>query len=463
MESRRTLSRRAALQAALPLLTGFTGLTAFTAQAQTSLGHIAMSVSSPATTLSASQVHLPWTQQASIYEVNVRQHTPEGTLKALALDLPRLKQMGVDILWLMPLQPIGKKERKGGLGSYYSIRDYTAVNPEFGTLDDARMLVKQAHALGLKVILDWVANHTAWDHPWASAHKDWYKLDARGELFPVTFTEGPEPEYWTDVIALNYDKPELRRAMIAAMKFWVREIGLDGFRCDVASLVPTDFWERARAELDALKPMFMLAESDKVDLHAKAFDMTYGWDLAHLMRDIAQGKADAEALRAWVRQQAGPQAPYPAHAYRMRFTNNHDFNSWHGTDRELYGPAFEAMAVLSFTLPGMPLVYSGQEAALDKRLAFFEKDPIDWKTRELQGFYSELLALKKRLPALANGQYGASVELLDVANPQVFAFRRQTQGQGVTVLANLTPAAQRYRWQGQELELAAWQSRLLSP
>jgi len=409
----------------------------------------------------AGMPHVPWSRQASIYQVNLRQYTREGTLKAFAAELPRLKKMGVEILWLMPWQPIGKEQRKGGLGSYYSISDYTAINPEFGTLDDARMLVKQAHGLGMKVMLDWVANHTAWDHPWTRAHKDWYKLNAKGEIYPVTFNEGPEPEYWTDVVALNYDNAALRDAMIAAMAFWVREVDLDGFRCDVASLVPTPFWERARRELDAIKPMFMLAESDKADLHRAAFDMSYSWDLADLFKAIGKGQAGAKELRAWVARQADPKTNgYPAHAYRMRFTSNHDFNSWHGTDAELYGDTYQALAVLTFTLPGMPLIYGGQEARLAKRLEFFEKDPIAWKTRELEPFYAELLALKRQHPALGNGQYGAPVELLDVGNEQLFAFRRSAGSDAVTVVLNLGKEAQSYTLAGVAHSLPAWGWRI---
>lgn len=400
--------------------------------------------------------HLPWTRQASLYEVNVRQYTPEGTLAAFARHLPRLKAMGVDIVWLMPIQPIGRQGRKGSLGSYYAIRDYTAVNPEFGTLDDLRALVAQAHALGLKVILDWVANHTAWDHTWAHAHPDWYQLDAQGRHFPVTFNAGtPQVEYWTDVIALNYQRAPLRRAMIDAMAFWVREADLDGFRCDVAGLVPTDFWEQARTELDAIKPMFMLAEWSEPELHRSAFDMTYGWDLTDVFKAIGRGQANARALCDWVRSPT-PGKTYPRHAYRMRFTSNHDINSWHGTDAELYGAGHPALAVLSFTLPGMPLIYGGQEAGLDRRLAFFEKDPIDWKTRELEGFYRELLTLKRANPALANGQYGADVELLDTGSDHVFAFRRALPGNRVTVAVNVSPTEQAYTLEGQAQRLPAW-------
>ena len=330
--------------------------------------------------------HLPWTRQASVYEVNIRQYTPEGTLRAFMEHLPRLARMGVDILWLMPIQPIGLQERKGSLGSYYAIRDYTAVNPEFGTLEDARALVRRAHELGLKVILDWVANHTAWDHPWTRGHRDWYKLDERGQIFPVTFNAGtPQVEYWTDVVALDYRQRPLWDAMVDAMAFWVRECDLDGFRCDVAGLVPTPFWNHARAALERVKPLFLLAEWSEPELH-DAFDMTYGWDLTEVLQKIAAGQADADALRAWVRAPGGGKA-FPAHAYRMRFTSNHDHNSWHGHDGELWGPAFEAMAVLAATLPGMPLVYSGQEAGLAKRLAFFEKDTIDFSRLPREAFY----------------------------------------------------------------------------
>ncbi len=428
---------------------------------------------------------LRWARQSTLYQINIRQYSSAGTFKAVEQDLPRLKKLGVEILWLMPVQPIGKKERKGTLGSYYSISDYTAVNPEFGSVADAKAFVAAAHKLGFKVILDWVANHTAWDHAWASAHKDWYKLDAKGELFPVTFGEGASVEYWTDVVALNYAQPALRTAMIEAMKFWVREVGMDGFRCDVASLVPTDFWVRARRELeaakaatgrsrDALSPagglaqsdrfggatdaMFMLAESDAVELHTSgAFDMTYSWDLADVFKAIGKaigkGEPGAPLLKAWLAKQP---AGYPADALRMRFTSNHDFNSWHGTDEELYGPAYQALAVLSFALPGMPLIYNGQESRLAKRLEFFEKDAIAWKGYELSGFYAELVALKRKHPALAAGDQGGAVKLLD-APPEVFAFERRKGADVVRVAVNLSQTAQKF--DGQALPAWGWSLR----
>jgi len=381
--------------------------------------------------------HVPWSHQASIYEVNVRQYTVQGTLAAFELHLPRLAAMGVGILWFMPIQPIGTLHRKGTLGSYYSISDYTAVNPEFGTLDDFRRVVRQAHALGMKVILDWVANHTAWDHAWVTQHPDWYQKDASGQIHSYTFRPSPEaePEDWTDVVGLDYAQPALWPAMIEAMRFWLREAELDGFRCDVASLVPTPFWEQARAALDAVKPVFMLAESDAPELHARAFDMTYDWRLYDTLKLIARGKAGVPELKAWWTKE---QATYPAHAYRMRYTSNHDINSWHGDDARHYGPAFEAMAVLAATLPGMPLVYSGQEAALDRQLAFFEKDSIAWGGCAREPFYTHLLALKAAHPALGNGAEGGTLEWLDGGHRSLAAFRRQRGHDWVNVTVNLS-------------------------
>lgn len=421
----------------------------------TAASAFALPMMSPAAT--ADMPHPPWTRQAVLYQVNVRQFSPAGTLAAVQADLPRLKALGVDILWLMPIQPIGRLNRKGTLGSYYSIRDYTAVNPEFGTLADAKAFVAAAHGLGFKVILDWVANHTAWDHAWVGAHQDWYKRNARDEVHAVTFNEGqPGEERWDDVVGLDYRSAGLRAAMVDAMAFWMREVDLDGFRCDVASLVPTDFWVRARHQLEALKPLFMLAESDAVELHTSgAFDMTYAWDLAdEVFKKIGKGEAGAPLLKAWLARQQNPATNgYPAHAYRMRFTSNHDFNSWHGTDAELYGDAYPALAVLTFTLPGMPLIYNGQESRLTQRLAFFEKDPIAWKTYELADFYAGLAALKHRHPALAAGQYGAPVALLD-SPPEVVAFERRAGADTVRVAVNLSGAEQ--HWQGRTLKPWGW-------
>ncbi len=405
--------------------------------------------------------HVPWSQQASIYEVNVRQFTAEGTLIAFEAHLPRLAQTGVGILWFMPIQPIGVKNRKGGKGSYYSISDYTAVNPEFGTLADFRRVVLRAHALGIKVILDWVANHTAWDHPWVAAHKRRYKLDAQHEVYAVTFKAGtPDVEYWTDVVGLDYNAPgaqqDLWPAMTEAMAWWLREADIDGFRCDVASLVPTPFWNQARVQLDRIKPVFMLAESDAVDLHAQAFDMTYDWDLFDRLRNIAKSKEDARALHDWW---ARRQARYPADAYRMNFTANHDSNSWHGSCQEFYGnqACFKAMAVLAATLPGMPLVYGGQESFFDKRLAFFDKDTVSWRGYPLGAFYKDLLQLKQRHPALANGLSGGTLGWLRTGHPGVVGLRRESGGRHVDVYVNLGADQRDCTAQdGATLSLPAW-------
>lgn len=379
-----------------------------------------------------------WSHHAVIYEVNVRQFTPEGTFSAFAQHLPRLRQMGVDILWFMPIQPIGLEKRKGGLGSYYSIRDYTATNPEFGSLADFRRIVDTAHALGFRVILDWVANHTAHDHHWVSEHPDWYVYDEQGAIV--------SPFDWTDVAKLNYNAPAMRRAMIEAMCFWVREINLDGFRCDVAGEVPADFWEEARRALEAIKPVWMLAEdASQMRLLQKAFNANYGWPFHHLMNEIAQGKKPASALFNLQRE---TDAAYPYGSYPMHFITNHDENSWNGTEYERLGSGVRAFSVLYYTMPGMPLLYSGQEAALQKRLRFFDKDTIAWNDYPLADFYRRLNALKHEQKALWNGRHGGTWrEVLHESPRYVAAFTRTAEGSKVLVVLNLSADSQRVRLQ----------------
>lgn len=402
--------------------------------------------------------HVAWSRNATLYEVNLRQYSREGTFNAFAKDLPRLKKMGVDIIWLMPIHPIGKEKRKGTLGSYYAVADYKGVNPEFGTLADLKRLVKQSHALGMKVILDWVPNHTAWDNPWVKQHPDFFKKNAAGQIYPVTYGEGATQEIWEDVVGLDYSNQALWPAMTDAMAYWLREADIDGFRADVASGVPQAYWQQAVAELNRIKPVFMLAEGDWVEMHDRAFDATYSWDLADAMRKIAKGEGDAQLLRDWV---VKPPRVFPVDAYRMRFTNNHDFNSWVGTDRELYGPAYQAMAVLTFTLPGMPLVYNGQESGIDKRLEFFEKDPIGWKKYELAPFYAGLAKLKHTNPALWNGQYGGDLAVRDAGNAKVFAFTRTRGANVVEVAVNLSDAPQAYMARnGKQQSLPAWRWKI---
>ncbi len=376
-------------------------------------------------------VHPEWTKNSNIYEVNIRQFTKEGNFKAFEKHIDRLHKMGVDILWLMPINPIGVKNRKGTLGSYYSISDYTAVNPEFGTLDDFKSVVNKAHSLGMHVIIDWVANHSAWDNPWAKAHPEWYKLDSVGNFI--------SPFDWTDVIALNYKNKEMRKAMIEAMLYWVKECNIDGFRCDVAEMVAVDFWNEARAELDKTKAVFMLAEAEIPVHHKKAFDMSYAWELHHIMNKVAQGKEGVHDIDKYLLKQ---DTLFKPDDYRMIFIDNHDENSWNGTIEKRMGIAAPAFAVLSTTLPGMLLLYNGQEAGLNKSLAFFEKDEINWGNYPLQGFYTSLLKLKTDNKALWNGNYGGKYNkmLTDKTN-SIIAFNRKKENNSVIVIANLSKEA----------------------
>jgi glycosidase len=383
-------------------------------------------------------VHPEWSRNATIYEVNIRQFTPEGTFKAFMEQIPRLKKMGIDILWLMPINPIGEKNRKGSLGSYYSIRDYKGVNPEFGTLDDFKKLVEKTHREGMKVIIDWVANHTSWDNVWITEHPDWYTKDSLDKMV--------SPFDWSDVADLNYNNKEMRASMLDAMRYWILEAGIDGYRCDVAGMVPVDFWDNVRVELDKIKPVFMLAEAEEPLHHIRAFDMSYGWELHHLMASIAKGKKNAMDLEKYFFKQ---DTLYPADAYRMLFTSNHDENSWNGTEFEKMGESSICMAVLTATLPGMPLVYNGQESAFNKRLRFFEKDTIDWKDYRLEPFYRKLFALKHAYQPLWNGSWGGKMERISTsADTAVFSFIREKEGDRVFVLANLTGQVQECKLKG---------------
>ncbi|HOY32881.1 MAG TPA: alpha-amylase family glycosyl hydrolase [Bacteroidales bacterium] len=370
-----------------------------------------------------------WTKSMTIYEVNLRQYSRSGSFKDFEQHLPRLKEMGVEILWFMPVNPIGVKGRKGSLGSYYSVSDYLGINPEFGTMDDFKQLVKKCHETGMYVILDWVANHTSWDNKLITEHPEWYKHDSSGRIIP------PVPD-WADVAALNYDNKDLRRYMTDAMKFWLIETGIDGFRCDVAGMVPVDFWNELRPALDSVKPVFMLAEWEDPAFHEKAFDMSYTWAFHHLITEIAQGKKTVLSLDTLFLNE---EKQYAADAYRMYFTSNHDENSWNGTPYEKFGGGVKTYAVLTFTIPGMPLIYSGQEAGLKKRLQFFDKDTIEWKNDEFFGFYMTLIALKKENKALWNGVYGGRMsEIKTTADKVVFAFHREKDGDEIVVLLNLT-------------------------
>ncbi|WP_461633205.1 alpha-amylase family glycosyl hydrolase [Labilibaculum euxinus] len=379
---------------------------------------------------------LAWTRNANIYEVNIRQYTPEGTINAFVEHMPRLKEMGVDILWVMPVFPISEKNRKGSMGSYYAVSDYRAVNPEFGTMDDLKNMVNKAHEMGMHVILDWVANHTGWDNILMTEHPDFYTKNEAGEIVI------PEGTDWSDTADLNYDNNELREYMIGSLKYWIENADVDGFRCDVAGMVPTDFWEKARKDLDAVKPVFMLAEDGGHELVENAFDMGYGWDFHHLMNEIAKGEKNANDIEAFF---AKVDTIFPADSYTMNFITNHDENSWNGTVKERMGDAGNTFAVLTFTMPGMPLIYSGQEAGMAKRLRFFEKDTIDWSNKTLEPFYKKLLSLKSTNKALQNGVKGGEiVRIPSDKNEAVYAFAREAEGDKVLVVLNLTAEAQEF-------------------
>lgn len=379
--------------------------------------------------------HPEWSKNRTIYEVNVRQYTPQGTFRAFSKHLPRLKALGADILWFMPIHPIGEKNRKGSLGSYYAVKDYKAVNPEFGTLDDFKKLVRDVHAKGMYVIIDWVANHTSPDNVWTKEHPEYFTKDSLGNFIPPVAD-------WSDCIDLNYDNRELWNAMAEAMKFWVKECDIDGFRCDVAGMVPLEFWNIVRPELDAIKPVFMLAEAHEPALQEKAFDMTYNWQLKDLMNEMAKGTKTVKDLEKYYTEKEN--AEYNKDAYRMNFTTNHDENSWSGSEYERLGDeAVEAFTALTFTLRGMPLIYSGQEAGLQKRLRFFDKDTIIWNKHKMKDVFTKLTALKHNNQALWNGISGGDVVTINTTGDEnVYGFYREKNGKKVVALFNFSKKPQ---------------------
>ena len=374
---------------------------------------------------------LNWTHNTNIYEVNIRQYTKEGSFKAFGKELPRLKDMGVKTLWFMPITPIAQKNKKGVLGSYYAASDYISINPEFGTLDDFRVLVKDAHELGFIVIIDWVANHTGWDHKWTTEHPDYYKKDPATGDFQIA--SGMD-----DIIELNFHNQELVKAMIGAMKFWIEECDIDGFRCDLAFWVELEFWKEARKELDAVKPLFWLGELDPIEHpeYMGTFDAAYTWTWMHKTEDFYKKNLSLDVLDTVLKE-------YDAigdSSMRTWFTSNHDENSWNGSEYEKYGNMAKALAVFSCTWNGIPLIYSGQELPNLKRLKFFEKDAIEWRENsELHDFYKTLLNLHTNNPALRAGDPGTKTEKLTPSdNQHIFAFLRKDGEQQVLVILNFS-------------------------
>ncbi|MGV8945565.1 MAG: alpha-amylase family glycosyl hydrolase [Lutibacter sp.] len=369
-------------------------------------------------------------ENAVIYEANIRQYSPEGTFQKFTEDIPKLKELGVKIIWVMPIYPISTTKSKGSLGSYYAISDYTKVNPEFGNLEDVKNLVNTAHENGMYVILDWVANHTGWDHVWLKNHPEYYTKDEKGE---ITHTVGTD---WTDVADLNYDNMEMRAEMLEDMKYWLKEVDVDGFRCDVAAMVPVDFWENTVTELKKIKPVFMLAEAWEPNLFKNAFDMGYSWDTHHRMNAIAQGK---ETVKNWDERMAQIDTLYKKDDILMNFVTNHDENSWNGTVKERMGDASEVMLALSYCAPGMPLIYSGQEYDMNKRLRFFEKDTIFKIKGKVWPLMVKLGELKNNNKALNGGKNPASYNKINSSDHKdILIFSREKDGDKITFIANLS-------------------------
>lgn len=435
-------------------------------------------------------------ESAIIYEANIRQYSAEGTFEAFTRDIPQLKELGVNIIWLMPVYPISEtrrkatgdlmvediedpEERKKYLGSYYAISDYLGINPEFGTLDDFRALVKTAHDNGMYVILDWVANHTGWDHIWIKEHPDYYTKNAAGEITDPLQGDGT-PWGWSDVADLNYDNAEMREAMIQAMMYWLKEEGIDGFRCDVAATVPTWFWKEAIGRLRAEKPIFMLAEAWEPELmEGELFDMGYGWDGHHLMNDIAKGHKNAWDWNNYMNDRFNK---YGDDDILMNFLTNHDENSWNGTILERMGDAREALLALAYTMPGMPLIYSGQEYDMDHRLKFFEKDSINKTRGKMWPLMAKLARLKQETKALDGGKMAASYQRIDTSvGDFILSFKRTQDEAELIYVANMRSEATNFtldlqgtytdymsgevlQLDGQtNLEFTSWEYRILRP
>ena len=378
--------------------------------------------------------------KAVLYEANIRQYSVEGSFNAFAEDLPKLKKMGVKIIWLMPINPISTKKSKGPLGSYYAVSNYTKVNPEFGTLKDFKSLVNKAHQLGMYVILDWVPGHTGWDHVWIKENSDYYLKNRKGEIIdPIDFRTG-KSFGWTDVADLNYKNMQMREALRKAMVYWVEETNIDGYRIDQAYAVPQEFYNKTFAILKRIKPLFLLAETDiyhpgGLDL-VKKFDASYDWPGHHLSKKVARGQKNALNYSRHIERTIKRYGP---ENIVVNFVSNHDENSWNGTIEESYGKAAYAFMALNYTIPGMPLVYSGQEYDLNKRLHFFEKDSFPKVSGKTMEFLQQLGALKNNHKALTSGLSGGSFRrLLNSKNDQILAFERERDGDTIVFIANLS-------------------------
>lgn len=411
-----------------------------------------------------------WHKNAVIYEVNLRHYLKENTFRAFESQLPRLKEMGIDILWFMPVNPVSVKNRKGDLGSPYSIGDYYKTNPDFGTMDDFKHMVQAIHDAGMYVIIDWVPNHSGWDNPWITEHPEWYTKDKNGNITdPIDYNTG-KSWGWTDVADLNYDVPEMRLGMIDALRYWVNETGIDGFRMDVAHGVPTDFWTQCADSLYRIKPLFMLSEGENPDIvNNGTFIADYAWEMHHNLNEIAASQGAnrkkgpnvvqgniKEGDKKIIKRNAlsidsilAKKAAQYQKGYQMQFTSNHDENSWAGTEFERMGDGHKAFAVLTATIPGLPLLYTGQESAMDKQLEFFKKDSIAWGDYPYAGFYKTLFDMKHRNKAMWNGSWGGPLVKIATGNEQnIYAFSREKDGDKMVVMINLSAANQVARLEG---------------
>jgi glycosidase len=372
-----------------------------------------------------------WAERTNIYEVNTRQYTPEGTFEAFRAHLPRLRDMGVETLWFMPVTPISVKGRKGSLGSYYACSSYRAINPEFGSMENFRQLVQEAQGMGMRVLIDWVANHTGQDHEWTALNPDFYLKNEAGQFY--------DAHGWDDVIDLNYQNPEMRLAMIDSMAWWIRETGIDGFRCDMAMLTPVDFWIQARTALEPIRKLFWLAELDPLDNpdYMAVFDAAYSWTWMHETRKFIQDPAarNLHPLHECMFRYGQLWRPDARPAW---FTSNHDENSWNGTEYDKYGVMAPSLAVFSCTWPGVPLLYSGQELPNYKRLEFFDRDPIQWDHEpQLHRFYQILFRLRQVHPAMHNAQQHPNDLLLEHnQTSHVLAFQRCSESAAILVFLN---------------------------
>lgn len=397
-------------------------------------------------------------KNAIIYEVNIRQYSEQGTFDDFTKDIPMLKELGVNIIWVMPIFPISKTKRKatGGdfayliedkekrdkmLGSYYAVSDYGKINPEFGTIDDFRNLVDTAHENGMYVILDWVPNHTGWDHEWITTNPEYYTQNENGEIIDPINPDTGESWGWADVADLNYDNKNMRSEMIDEMLYWIKDENIDGFRCDVASAVPLDFWEEAISKIRDEKDVFMLAEAEEPELvkGKRLFDMVYAWERHHIFNKMAN---EENAIEIWDKIMEKESERFESDDILMSFVTNHDENSWNGTIRERMGDASELLTALSYISPGMPLIYSGQEYDLDHRLLFFEKDEIPKTKKIMWPLLQKLGKLKKENPALHTGIDAANYKKINVANPEILAFERSKGTDSVIFLGNFSKNSQ---------------------